>query len=236
MCVLALSDRVDELVYSTRARARYRDVDLVIACGDLPYSYVEYVTSCLDRPTFFVRGNHDQLSEDGPAGPQRAPLGAVDLHRRVVRHDGLLLAGVEGSVRYKPGPFQSTQLEMWLHVLHLLPGLLYNRLRFGRWLDVFVSHAPPRGIHDRPDPPHHGIDAFRWLLRVARPTVHLHGHVHLYGPNTPTDTVYGATRVANAYGSRVLAIVPGGELAADVPCRDSGTKAGEDEAPRADRG
>lgn len=200
--ILGLADRVEEIVYSPRVREHFGDVDLVIACGDLPYSYIEYVVSSLDRPVFYVRGNHDKRKEDGPAGMQQGPLGAVDLHGEVVRLRGLLLAGVEGSLRYKPGPFQYSQLEMWWHVLRLVPGMLSNRLRFGRWLDVFVSHAPAEGIHDRDDLPHQGIAAFRWLLRTFRPALHLHGHVHLYGPNTPIESRFEATRVVNAYGSR----------------------------------
>jgi uncharacterized protein len=202
--LLALADRVEECVYSSEARHRFADVDLVIACGDLPYSYLEYVVSVLDVPVCFVRGNHDPLQEDGPAGPQSAPAGALDLHGRSRRVGGLLIAGVEGSVRYKPGPFQYSQREMWWQVLRLLPRLAWNRLRHGRWLDVFVSHAPPRGVHDRDDPPHHGIDAFHWLVRRFKPSCHLHGHVHLFGPHSPVESHVGPTRVVNAFGRRIV--------------------------------
>ncbi|MEM6453549.1 MAG: metallophosphoesterase [Acidobacteriota bacterium] len=201
---LCIADRVDEIVHSTHVRRHFPELDVVFACGDLPYSYVEYAMSALDVPVFYVRGNHDKVLEEGPGGPITGPAGARDLHRRVRRHAGLLLAGVEGSVRYKPGPFQYSQRQMWRHVFALVPQLLWNRARRGRALDVFVTHAPPRSIHDRDDLPHHGIDAFRWLLRRFRPALHVHGHVHVWGPNTVTDTRFAATRVLNAYGHRVV--------------------------------
>jgi metallophosphoesterase superfamily enzyme len=38
-----------------------RDLDpqLVLAAGDLPWHYLEYVGSCVDAPMVFVPGNHD---------------------------------------------------------------------------------------------------------------------------------------------------------------------------------
>ena len=38
----------------------------------------------------------------------------------------------------------------------LTPQLLWNRQRYGRYLDVLVTHSPPFGVHDRPDLPHYG--------------------------------------------------------------------------------
>ena len=89
---------------------------------------------------------------------------------------------------------------MWRYVIGLVPGLLRNRIACGRYLDVFVSHAPPWGIHDQPDLPHQGIKAFRWLLEVFRPAYHFHGHIHVYHSDTITRTQFHATQVINSYG------------------------------------
>jgi hypothetical protein len=198
--VLSLSDVQIEFIYSPRVQGRFSDVELVICCGDLPYYYMEYVSNALDVPLYFVRGNHASQVEYTVAGPRTAPLGAIDLHRRVVEHDGLILAGVEGSLRYRESPFQYSQVEMWGHVLRLLPTLMLNRAVKGRFLDVFVTHAPPWGIHDQPDLPHQGIKAFLWLLRVFRPAYHFHGHIHVYRNDTITRTKYHDTQVINTYG------------------------------------
>lgn len=202
MKILSLSDVTLPFIYSPQIRQRFPDVDLVIACGDLPYYYTEYVISALDRPLFYVRGNHDKRVEVSQEGERTGPEGGVDLHRRLVRHEGLLLAGVEGSLRYRPGRFQYSQFEMWWFVLTLAPRLLVNRLRFGRYLDIFVTHAPPAGIHDKTDLPHRGIKAFRWFIQVFQPAIHFHGHIHIYNPETTTETRLGQTRVINTYGYR----------------------------------
>lgn len=200
MKVLSLSDTVVQFIYSPSLPKRFGDVDIVLACGDLPYYYQEFVVSMLDKPLFFVRGNHDKLLEYGHGTNRNAPAGAVDLHRKHVRYQDWLLAGVEGSIRYRPGPFQYSQQEMWMFVLQLVPGLLYNKIAYGRYLDIFVTHSPSKGIHDLDDQAHRGIAAFRWLVEVFQPKYHYHGHVHIYRPDTISETQQGRTLVINTYG------------------------------------
>jgi len=86
----------------------------------------------------------------------------------------------------------------------LIPAMILNKIRFGRYLDVFVTHAPPWGIHDQKDLPHQGIRAFKWFIKTFQPFYHLHGHIHVYRPGTTTETTLGKTRVINTFGFRVL--------------------------------
>ena len=86
----------------------------------------------------------------------------------------------------------------------MLPQLLMNRLRYGRYLDILVTHAPPRHIHDQEDRPHWGFESFRWFLRTFRPRYHLHGHIHIYDKRTVTRTRFHETEVLNAYPYREL--------------------------------
>jgi Icc-related predicted phosphoesterase len=200
MKLLSVSDVEMKLINSPVITLRFRDVDLLISCGDISYYYLEYVISMLNIPAYFVRGNHAKLVEYGSAGERTSPWGAIDLHKRCIRDkSGLLLAGIEGSVRYKPGSFQYTQGEMWWHVWLLAVSMFLNRLRYGRFLDIFVSHAPAWEVHDAKDLPHQGIKAFRWLIKVFQPAIHLHGHMHVYHPDTVTRTQVNNTHVINSY-------------------------------------
>ena len=200
--VLSLSDVLVQYIYSPYIRKRFSNVDLIIGCGDLPYYYQEYVISSLDVPLFFVRGNHDKITEYSVSGQRTEPRGGIDLHRRNENYQGLLLAGIEGSVRYRPGPFQYTQSEMWRNVFALIPGFFRNKIMHGRFLDIFVTHAPPKGIHDAEDLTHNGINAFRWLIEVFQPAYHFHGHIHIYRPDEVTETLYKNTLVINTFGNR----------------------------------
>jgi Icc-related predicted phosphoesterase len=206
MRILSLSDTIVSLIYSPLIRSRHEGVDIILGCGDLPYYYLEYVFTSLEAPLYFVRGNHDKVLEHSSAGQRTGPHGGIDLHSRTVTYKGLLLAGVEGSLRYRPGPYQYTQAEMWWLVYRLIPGLLRNRLVYGRYLDVFVTHAPPTGVHDSDDLPHRGINAFRWLVKVFQPALHIHGHIHIYYPGTAMETHLGVTRVINSYAWREISI------------------------------
>ena len=81
------------------------------------------------------------------------------------RAKGLIMAGLEGSIRYKPqGRFQYTEFEMGLKVLRLVPRLAYNQLFKGRALDILISHSPPLGIHNGQDHVHRGFASFLWLM------------------------------------------------------------------------
>lgn len=200
--VLALSDAIVPFIYSPQVKKRFKNADFIIGCGDLPYYYLEYVLNALDKPLFFVRGNHDKVVEYSVEGQRVAPGGATNLHRKIVHHEGVILAGVEGCLRYRPGPYMYSQAEMWRHVISLIPGLFYNRASQGRFLDVFVTHAPPSGIHDLDDYPHRGIQAFRWFIRLFKPEFHLHGHVHIYRPDTISETRFGSTNILNVFSYR----------------------------------
>lgn len=209
MKILSVSDILIPFIYSPQISQRFSDVDLAIDCGDLPYYYVEYIVNALDIDLYFVRGNHSKVMEYYTDEGIAAPRGAINLHRRVVNHKGLLLAGVEGSGRYRNGPFQYTQGEMWEHVFHLMPALMANRLKYGRYLDVFITHAPPWGIHDQTDLPHQGIKAYCWFVKVFQPAYHFHGHIHVYRPDTETVTKYERTLVINTFGYKVTIVEPG---------------------------
>jgi len=197
---------------------RFSDVDLVISCGDLPYFYLEYIMTMLNVPLYFVRGNHASRLEYASSGvPRTSPWGAFDLDQKVHKDEsGLLLAGLEGSVRYNNGPYQYTQNEYWYKIFRLVPGLLFNKLMYGRYLDIFVTHASPYRIHDMDDRAHQGAKAFNWLISVFKPTYHLHGHIHVYRQDTITQTQVDQTTVINTYGYRITDVV--------LPARNSGKK------------
>ena len=199
MKILAVSDVVVEWIYSPRVRLLMSDIDVAVGCGDLPSYYLEFIVTDLDIPMFHVNGNHS-IPKDEFSTKQYG--GTVDLHCRVKVYKGCTFAGIEGSLRYKIGPYQYSQMEMWLNVFRIVPKLLFNRIKFRRYLNVFITHAPPWGIHDQSDLPHQGIKAFRWLDILFQPDYHLHGHIHVYRPDMNTESKLGKTRIVNVYGYR----------------------------------
>lgn len=188
--------------------------DLVLAAGDLPWDYLEYVANATDVPLVFVPGNHDPAIEsgrlsscgtwvcDGRVTADPRPHGGTNADRTVVEVAGLRIAGLGGCVRYRPGPHQYTQTEFGRHARRLARGA-----RRGPPVDVLLTHAPPYGLGDEEDAPHQGVLALHDLLDALEPTWHLHGHIHPHGRPRP-DREKGRTTIANVIPYRVLEIEP----------------------------
>lgn len=206
MKILAVSDEVSASLYSANLRQRFGGVDFVVGCGDLPYYYLEYIMTMLGVPLYYVPGNHDPLYQ--PQVPSSLAAGCENIDGRVVRHRGLTLAGLGGSIRYKPlGDNQYTQAQMNRRVLRLALRLFWLRWAGRKNLDIFVAHSPPFGIHDDTDHAHIGFHAFRTIIRLFRPRYFLHGHTMVYKPNiTPPITRIGETQVINVYPYRLVEI------------------------------
>ena len=67
--LLAVSDQVDPRIHSASLRQRMPDIDLVLGCGDVPARYLEFLADALDRPVYFVLGNHhEEADPEGPVG------------------------------------------------------------------------------------------------------------------------------------------------------------------------
>jgi len=204
MKILAVSDQVVERIYTLASQGHFRDVSLIIGCGDLPYEYLEYLVSVLNVPLYYVPGNHDPGYN--PKRPDSYAEGGTNLDLRLTRDQGLVLAGFGGSIRYKPDtPNQYSQAEANRRTLSLLPALLWSRLR-GRRVDILIAHSPPFGIHDS-DGSHEGLKALNLLLRWARPRYFLHGHTHFYRQNLEASTTdVDGSVVMNIYPYKMIDI------------------------------
>ncbi len=205
---LAVSDKVLESHYSTNINNLYPKLDLLIGCGDLPYYYLDFLVSALDTRMFYVLGNHDAGRQySAEHGELTEVRGGVDLHRHTVSEYGLTFAGLEGSMRYRPNRGQQfSESEMKSQIARLMPRLFMNRLRYGRWLDILITHSPPAGIHDQDDLTHRGFKCFLPFLRTTQPRFMLHGHIHRYNYHKHEITKYHETSIINVYPKFLLEV------------------------------
>lgn len=209
----------DPFVYSNTIKERFGSVDYVLAAGDLSLDYLEFIVSSLNKPLLFVFGNHNlgdfHYYSQKPFSPDNrlelnltryfdAGAGASHIGGKVIREGALLCAGLGGSMRYNNGENQFTEFDMKLEMLKLIPALLYNKLIYGRYIDILLTHAPPLGIHDKPDLCHRGFKSFLWFMRVFKPKYLVHGHIHIYSTDETRRTTYYSTTVINAYSHIVI--------------------------------
>ena len=214
MKILCISDQYDPLIYNSFIKERFSDIDLVLCAGDLPMEYIDFIVSNLNKPTYFIFGNHN-LQEYHYYHPTEGynpqilneiehSHGAEYLGFKVKKVDNLLIAGVSGSIKYNKGKNQYTDREMKAKLIKLIPRLIYNKLKYGRYLDIFLTHASPLNIHDKEDPCHKGFKCFRWFLEKFKPKYMIHGHIHLYDIQDIRVSKYVETTIINAYSHFVL--------------------------------
>lgn len=225
MKILCVSDQIDPLVYSNSVKERFSDVEFVFCAGDLPMEYIDFIVSSLNLPTYFVFGNHNlnefhlfhksfgafdntinNLGLDSVSGGANyAGFKALTIPTSVPGRP-LLVVGASGSIKYNKGLCQYSDNAMKLKLLRLLPRLLYNKLRYGRYLDIFLTHSPPRHLQDKEDPCHRGFTCFRWFLEKFKPQYMLHGHIHLYDLQESRITKYHQTEIINVFSHYILDI------------------------------
>jgi len=241
MKILCVSDQIDPLVYSTLAKERFSDVDVILSAGDLPSDYIDFIVSTLNKPAFFIFGNHN-LSEyqyyhkknprhKGAHPTHQKEISIFDMKgsfgatyagfknlrdKHIIITDPqtqkkrpLLISGISGSKKYNKGLNQYTERQMKFEILKMIPGLIYNKIRYGKYVDILLTHASPRHIHDKEDKCHQGFECFNWFIKKFSPSYLIHGHIHLYDANEQRLTAVkndskNETLVINAYSHIIL--------------------------------
>ena len=197
MKVLVVADTVTpELLEPAGRGGGLSDIDLIISCGDLPPEYLEKLKFHYDVPLLYVLGNHDLRYTSS------LPRGCSLIDRRIVKHRSLRIVGFSGSRWYNGGINQYREREM---------GRYLFRMKFDLWrsggVDIVVTHAPPRHIHDEEDRCHKGFKGYRQFITKYRPCYFLHGHIHkLFEKDDERITLFEETRVVNCYGFYVFEI------------------------------
>lgn len=196
MKILVIADREEMSLWDYYTPQKTEGVDLILSCGDLKPEYLEFLVTVVNRPLYYVRGNHDGIYDE------REPLGCDPADDRIINFRGLRILGLGGSYRYREGSDMYTEAEMKKRI-RKLKGLL----TFTGGFDILLSHAPAYGYGDMEDLAHRGFDCFNDLLETCRPAYMFHGHVHEeYGDFTREREHPSHTRIINACGHVIIDI------------------------------
>ena len=189
MKILAVADVESRSYYDFYTPGKLDDIDLILSCGDLHRSYLEFLVTMARCPLLYVRGNHDDDYKKAP------PEGCVCVEDQIYMYKGLRILGLGGSHRYRTGENQYTEWQMRNRIRRLwLPMKLYHGF------DILLTHAPARHINDLDTRTHRGFDCFHNLLDTYQPRYFIHGHIHRnYGVRIPRFTPHGPTTILNAY-------------------------------------
>ena len=194
--ILAISDFVDKSLNQMIEDKTLESVDLIISCGDLAPEYLSFLRDKLDRPLFYVKGNHDIRYT--PSNP----VGCENIHEKVVSFKSLNILGLEGSLWYNGGMNQYMDKEM----KKIISGMWFSLWRKGS-IHMVVTHAPPRHIHDAEDRCHMGFESFVALIHKRKPDYFIHGHIHKeFKTLDERITTINSTKVINTCGFTILEV------------------------------
>lgn len=210
MRILALADEPSNRLWGDRCREALSGIDLILSAGDLPSSYLSFITCFTNAPVIYVHGNHDDKYA------QKPPEGCLCADGKIVQLKGVRILGLGGSLRYRPDAvnmYSEQEME--------------DRIRSLRWnlrstggFDILLTHSPIRGVGDQEHISHRGFECFGPLLDKYRPAVMIHGHVHqAYSAFFQRQRDYHGIPVINASTSYVFDLP-------DTPDRKEPTRRG----------
>ena len=128
-------------------------VDVIFACGDMKKEYLEFLVTVVNRPLFYVRGNHDEHLHENP------PEGCICVEDDVIDFHGMRILGLGGSMRYGVSSDMYTEKQMAKRIQKLR-----LKVKLMNGFDILLAHAPAHGHGDLPDIPHQGFECFNQLL------------------------------------------------------------------------
>jgi len=198
MKVMFIADEESKAMWDYYDPRRTEGVELIISCGDLKPSYLEFLETMVNCPLLYVKGNHDRQYAQQP------PLGCVCIDDRVYDYKGLRILGLGGSMRYNPDTTcQFSEEEMQARIRKV-----NRQIVLMNGFDLLVTHAPAKGYGDMDDLPHRGFDCFNTLMEKWKPKYMVHGHVHqTYSYKFERERQHSSgTKIINAYESYILDI------------------------------
>ena len=190
MRILLLADKPERRLWDELDRRKLEGVDLILSCGDLPASYLSFLTCFTQAPILYVHGNHDVRYEKDP------PEGCICIEDTIYVHEGVRILGLGGCMRYNMRPHQYTEKQMAKRIRKL-----WLKLWWHKGVDILVTHAPAYQLGDDQDLCHRGFVCFRRFMEKYRPKLMAHGHVHQsYRFDFQAERAYMDTRIINACG------------------------------------
>lgn len=192
---LVVSDHESEYIWDYFDANVFKDVDIILSCGDLKPEYLSFLVTMIPAPLLYVRGNHDVRYKTRP------PEGCIDLEKKPYVFRGVRFVGFGGCKSMNPAENQYTEQEMARRVSPVARRLALQKKR----IDVLVTHAPAEGLGDGQDNFHSGFAVFLRLIDRFSPRYHLHGHQHLtYNIGQKRTMRYRDTTIVNGYNYCIL--------------------------------
>ncbi len=189
MKILLVSDREEPYIWDYFDKERFKDVELVLSCGDLKAEYLSFLVTMIKAPLYFVPGNHNRRYQKQP------PEGCESADDRLLVYNGIRIVGLGGCMNYNNMEFQYTEDQMGKRIRKLR-----RTIKKHNGFDILLTHAPAFGLGDGDDLAHTGFKSFVTMLDTYSPKYFFHGHQHLNYSRRLRTIQYKDTTIVNAFG------------------------------------
>ncbi len=193
MKILLVSDREEPYIWDYFDRERFKDIELILSCGDLKAEYLSFLVTMIKAPLFYVPGNHNKNYLRFP------PEGCDSADDTLLIHKGVRIVGLGGCINYSFQEYQYTEEEMEKRVKKLRKTISKHN-----GFDILLAHSPARGLGDGDDRAHIGFSSFVDMLDQYSPKYFFHGHQHLNYKVQQRMRQYKDTTIINAFGYHII--------------------------------
>ena len=163
MKILVISDEESKILTDYYKENGFDDISFILSAGDLPYTYLQTVKSNLNKPIFYVRGNHDTYI------PKFFDKNFIEW--KLAETCGVRILGI--GCRKRSGQIL-TENEMKRKLKRL-----HRKVRNKEHIDIIIAHYPALGIGNGQDKTHIGYSAIKDFIEKIKPTYFVYGHNHL---------------------------------------------------------
>mgnify|MGYP003288754027 CR=1 FL=1 len=132
--------------------------DICFLLGDISVDHLNELKEIIKTPLYGLNGNHDCNNIEAAR--------IENIHGKSITFHNITFAGIQGSVRYKKGPWNMYTQGESVEICKVLPKA-----------DIFLTH-------DRAYDPgcnnfvHAGMNEILEYIETNVPKLHIHGHVH----------------------------------------------------------
>jgi predicted phosphodiesterase len=197
MKILLVADREEPYIWDYFDKDRFKDVELILSCGDVKSEYLSFLVTMIKAPLLYVHGNHNKAYLQNP------PEGCISVDGSLIVYKGIRIVGLGGSIFYGGKEFQYTEKQMERRI---------NKLKIQMWrhkgFDILLTHSAAFGLGDGEDHCHRGFKSFVRLLDRYSPSYLIHGHQHMTYKQQPRIIQYNNTKIINAFGYYILDYQP----------------------------
>ena len=201
MEILLVADHENEFIWDHFDASRFEDIDFILSCGDLKSEYLSFLVTMVNRPLYYVHGNHDTQYATRP------PEGCESIDGCLKTVNGLRILGLGGCMKYggdsktSAPPFQYTERQMARRIRKL-----GSKIARHKGFDLLLTHSPAKGVCDGADICHTGFSSLLTLLDKWQPAHMVHGHMHMGFGRGKRFVMHGNTKVIDAFEYHILEI------------------------------